>query len=960
LLIKLSRDTGIPLCATNDVHYIDREDSYSQQILMCINTGTTLQDDKKLELPTNDYHLRSYEEMRSLFSGCPEALSNSVRIADKCNLDFEFGVTKLPYFKLDHEEDHFTFLKRLSYEGLDKRYNVPSDNAKKRLEYELSVISQMGYTDYFLIVWDFVHYAKMHDIPVGCGRGSGAGSLTAYCIGITDIDPLKYNLIFERFLNPERVSMPDFDIDFCTEKRQRVIDYVISRYGSDHVSQIVTFGTMGAKQAVRDCARVMGLPYRIGDTVSKLIPFKMTLAESVEHSPDLRKLYNADSDVRELVDTARRIENMPRNISTHAAGVVITKDPVCDYVPLYARDGQISTQFTMTVLERLGLLKMDFLGVSNLTIIDKCVKAIQQFEPDFDIDSIPLDDRAVYELFTKGHTQGIFQFESDGMTATVMQLRPETIEDLIAVLSLYRPGPMDSIPTYIRNRHDPSLVTYKHPMLRSILDVTYGCIVYQEQVMQIFRELAGYSYGRADIVRRAMSKKKHSVLENERKAFIWGDDEVCGAVANGVPEKVADDIFNEMSSFASYAFNKSHAAAYATIAYRNAYLKTHYYKHYMAALLTVTQYDKPHKLFDYINDVKRNGLKILPLDINKSNAGFTACAEGIRFALLSVKGLGEGVISSLVNERELNGDYRSFPDLCIRTSDQGVNLKAIEALIKCGSLDCFGLHRSEMLASAEKILKQANYSRKNTLEGQLDFFGSEVDNTNESFDIPKVPELPLKQLLDYEYDVTGLYLSGHPLDEYLPYANACGALNASSLTSSDNRIKNDSRAEILLRVISEKPYRTKTGQMMSFVQGEDKTGECEVVVFASLYEVARAFLKTGSAVYITGKVSYKDDEPCKIIADMIQTADRFVSDCRNRSICVRVDSDNKKLIGNITEIALKYRADKGSRFALFLSDKKTALSSKSVPYVNICRELLTELQELAGIDNVLFMKNGGN
>ncbi len=671
-LIKLSRDTGIPMAATNDAHYIRREDSEAQKILMCINTGTTLDDNDRLELPTDDFYLRPPEEMAELFRSCPEAVENTVRIAEKCNVTFEFGVTKLPYFRLDGVSDNAAFLWKLTLEGIKRHYGGNSSEASQRAEYEFSVIKQMGYVDYFLIVWDFVHYAKTHDIPVGCGRGSGAGSIVAYCIGITDIDPLRYGLIFERFLNPERVSMPDFDIDFCTLKRQRVIDYVISRYGSDHVAQIITFGTLGAKQALRDCARVMGLPYKTGDIAAKAAPRGINLEQAIKSVPELRKLYNGDQQMHDLIDAARRIENMPRNAGTHAAGVVITKDPVDSYVPLYARDGQISTEFTMTNLERLGLLKMDFLGVSNLTIIDMCVKDIQRTEPDFDINSIPLDDPAVYEMFTQGKTQGVFQFESGGMTATVMRLKPSGIDDLISVISLYRPGPMDSIPAFIRNRHDPSLVTYKHPLLKGILEVTYGCIVYQEQVMQIFRELAGYSYGRADIVRRAMAKKKHSVLENERKAFIYGDGEVCGAVARGVDEKTANSIFDEMISFASYAFNKSHAAAYATISYQTAYLKCHYYKKYMASLMTVTLFEKPHKLPDYISDLSYSGVKLLPLDINKSSSGFVAEEEGIRFALLVIKGLGDGVISAIAKERNSGGVFSDFVDFCKRTSAVGV------------------------------------------------------------------------------------------------------------------------------------------------------------------------------------------------------------------------------------------------------------------------------------------------
>ena len=593
LQIRLSRETGIPLCATNDAHYIDKSDARAQFVLMCISTGKTVDDKDAMRFPTDEFYIKSEDEMLELFFGCKEAVYNTAKIADMCNFDFEFGNTKLPYFHIDGVDNNEKFLREMCRKGLVKRYGTPSKEASDRLEYELDVITNMGYTDYYLIVWDFINYAKKHDIPVGPGRVSGAGSLCSFCFCITNIVPLKYNLLFERFLNPERVSMPDFDIDFCIDGRQQVIDYVTSKYGSDHVSLIVTFGTLKARAAIRDVARAMALPYSLADTVAKLVPREnnITLEKAVETSPDLKKLASDDSRIRELLEMAKKVEGMPRNCSTHAAGVVITKDPVSDYVPLQKNDDQVVTQYTMTVLERLGLLKIDFLGLRNLTVIHNCELAVRKkYDSDFKIDNIPYDDKEVFNMLSSGDTYGVFQLESEGMTATIMRLQPVGIEDIIAVISLYRPGPMDSIPTYIANRHDPKKITYKTPLLKDILEVTYGCIVYQEQVMQIFRTLAGYSYGRADVVRRAMAKKKHSVLENERKAFVYGsknDDgtvNCVGAVANGVDEKTANEIFDEMSSFASYAFNKSHAAAYATVAYQTAYLKCHYHQDYMAAL----------------------------------------------------------------------------------------------------------------------------------------------------------------------------------------------------------------------------------------------------------------------------------------------------------------------------------------------------------------------------------------
>ncbi|MCD7741777.1 MAG: DNA polymerase III subunit alpha [Ruminococcus sp.] len=965
-LIKLSHDTGIELVATNDVHYIKSEDSFAQKILMCINTGKTLDDPDKLELPTDDYYLKSEGEMRALFKSCPRAIDNTERIAEQCNVTFEFGVTKLPFFHLDGVESNERFLRDMAFDGLNKRYGHPSDEAISRVNYELSVISQNGFVDYFLIVWDFVHYAKTHDIPVGCGRGSGAGSLVAYCIGITNIDPLRYNLIFERFLNPEgskgkkRVSMPDFDIDFCTLKRQRVIDYVISRYGSDHVAQIITFGTLAAKQAIRDCARVMGLPYKTGDIAARAVPRGMTLSEAIEKSAEFRKLYSSNEDVHAIADAAKRIENMPRNAATHAAGVVITKDPVVEYVPLFSRDGAVSTQYTMTVLEKLGLLKMDFLGVSNLTIIDKCVKEIQKENPDFSIDDIPLDDPKVYEMLSMGRTQGVFQFESAGITAMLVKLSPKSIDDLIAAISLYRPGPMESIPKYIRNKRNPSLVTYRHPLLKKVLENTYGCIIYQEQVLQIFRELAGYSYGRADTVRRAMKKKNHEVLENERRAFIYGDEECCGALANGVDEKTANDIFDDMLSFASYAFNKSHAASYATISYQTAYLKCNYYKPYMASLLTVTNYEKPHKLYDYLNDVKHSGLKILPLDINKSSSAFKTEADGIRFGLLAVKGMGEMVINSIEKERRLNGDFECFTDFCNRVASSGLGLKGCEALIKSGALDCFPTNRHQMLACADIVMKQAQHTARDNAQGQIDFFGMGQMTSSRAESIPEMAEYDRQTLLDYEYEATGMYLSGHPLDDYEPFAECSGCVSLAQLSDADSndRFKNDSPIEVMLRVTSKRLIKTKKGDMMCFMQGEDKTGAIEVIVFPKTFDDAQPLLRNGAPLHIFGRVSVKDDEPLKIIADVIETGKRFLQQCSASDIFVRCNSNDREMLERITGIAQDYSSDSGGRLVIFLSDKRISISPKSVKKVRICEELIRQLQSAVGSTSVRFMKKG--
>ncbi len=962
-IARISQETGIPMAATNDCHYLRKEDAKAQRVLVCISTGTTLDDPNKLEFPTEEFYVKSADEMAALFPAYPQAIENTVKIAQQCNVEFEFGNTKLPYFHIDGVDDNEKFLRDMCRKGLYKRYDEPTEEAKKRLAYELDVITKMGYTDYYLIVWDFINYAKTHGIPVGCGRGSGAGSLCAYCIGITGIDPLKYNLLFERFLNPERVSMPDFDVDFCMEGRQRVIDYVINKYGSDHVAQIATFGTLAAKQAVRDVARVMGLSYQVGDAVSKAVPRGMVLEEAVKRSPELAKMYKSDAKIKELVDTAVKVEGMPRNVSTHAAGVVITKEPVDYYVPVYARDGQVSTQYTMTILERLGLLKIDFLGLRNLTIINHCAQQVKKQVPDFDINKIPLDDKAVYDMLSQGKTEGVFQFESAGMTATISKLRPAGIEDLIAVISLYRPGPMDSIPTYIRNRHDPALVTYKHPLLKDILEVTYGCIVYQEQVMQIFRTLAGYSYGRADIVRRAMAKKKADVLEAERKAFIYGEPgQCCGAVANGVPEKVANEIFDEMTSFASYAFNKSHAAAYATISYQTAYLKCHYYKEYMAALMTNALLDSTDKLFGYIADVSRSGVKVLPIDINKSERGFVAQPQGIRFALLAVKSLGEAAIANIIKERESGGEFRSLHDFCTRVSGRDISTRTVEALIKSGAFDCFENNRHEMLDACAEIMADAAHTRESNIEGQLDLFGLGGETGSHELEKPikKCEEFSSAQLLEYEHEALGMYLSGHPTDDYMPFAAAdkCRTTLELAREHENSEGKDEGKtAAIVAMVVSRRDLKTKKGDMMCFAQAEDRYSAMEIVVFPELYKSSADKLLKGSIVHISGTISGREDEAPKLIAQEIETADSFVNSCRQRSLFVRIDSHEADKLEQIKKTAAGHYSASGSRLIVYLSDLKKKIALKETPCVNVTGELLIRLSELLGSENVAFTGN---
>ena len=960
LLIKLSVETGIPLAATNDAHYISKGDSEAQKILVCIATATTLDEPSKMQFPTEEFYLKSEAEMLELFPNAPQAVKNTAVIAEQCNVTFEFGKTKLPYFHIDGVEDNAAFLREMCDKGLIERYGEnPSETAKQRLDYELSVINGMGYTDYYLIVWDFVHYAKTHGIPVGCGRGSGAGSLAAYCIGITGIDPLTYDLIFERFLNPERVSMPDFDIDFCMEGRQKVINYVIDKYGSDHVAQIVTFGTLAAKAAVRDVARVTGLPYQLGDTVAKAIPAGASLKEAVDGSEALRSLYNSDSKIKMLIDYAMKIEGLPRNCSTHAAGVVITKEPVDHYVPLYAREGLVSTQYTMTVLERLGLLKIDFLGLRNLTIIDRCQKEIRKRFPDFDVEKVPLDDKEVYAMLSAGHTEGVFQLEKQGMTARLMQLEPTCIEDLIAMISLYRPGPMDSIPTYIRNRHDPSLVRYKVPMLKDILEVTYGCIVYQEQVMQIFRKLAGYSYGRADIVRRAMAKKKHDVLENERKAFIYGETGQCvGCIANGIDENTANEIFNEMSSFASYAFNKSHAAAYANISYQTAYLKCHFYNEYMAALMSIAMFEGFDKLRLYLNDCNRRGIKILPLDINKSGRDFIAEPEGIRFSLLAIKNLGENSVRAIIRERTLHGVFVDLADFCKRLpSGRDITVKGVEQLIKSGAFDCFPSNRREMLNSLVSLMSAAERDKRSKLDGQLDLFSmGEERILNEP--IEHYEEFPLSVLLQFEREAIGMFISAHPLDEVLPYAQASGFAAVMQITDEETDppgYKDGDRCSIAVMITGVKQSKTRKGEKMCFLTCEDKTGEIEVLVFPAVYSVCENMLSVSKLICINGKISSREDEQPKLIADRITPAEQFINSCKGKAICLRLDSRNKEILAKVMDAVSGYKTEQGSPLRLYFSDKRAMTAVRSVKAVTVSDKSLKCLADIVGQDNIRFM-----
>ncbi len=878
-LLRLSAETGIPPVCTNDAHYLTREDAEMQRVLMCIQTGTTLDDPTPLAFSTEEFYVKSEEEMRALFPAVPAAFDNTVEIARRCQVELVFGKTHLPAFDAP-DKDSTAYFRRLCTDGLHRRYgDAPSAEAVARLQYEMDTIEQMGYVDYYLIVNDFVQYAKSVGIPVGPGRGSGAGSLCAYCIGITGIDPLKYNLLFERFLNPERVSMPDFDIDISDERRGEVIDYVIRKYGEDRVAQIVTFGTMKARAAVRDVARVMAIPYTVADTVAKLVPFdlKMTLDKALESAPRLREKYDEDPVVRRLLDMSRRVEGMPRHASTHAAGVVITARPVSEYVPLCLNGEAVATQYTMTALEKLGLLKMDFLGLRNLTVIADAEAEIQRTEPTFSVTDIPLADEAVYHMLSSGNSEGVFQLESAGMKRVLQNLKPERFEDIIAVISLFRPGPMDSIPTYIYNRHHPSAVRYAHPRLEPFLNVTYGCIVYQEQLMQVFRELAGYSLGRADIVRRAVSKKKADVMEHERRIFIDGlvrEDgsvEVEGCVRRGIPADVASKIFEDMSSFASYAFNKSHAAAYALVAYQTAYLKCRYPREYMAALLTsVLDGDK---VAGYIRECQRMGIAVLPPSVNESQSGFIGEGANIRFGLLAVKNLGRNMIADLVREREQNGRFSSFYEFCRRMSVyRDCNRRSVESLIKCGALDGLGANRRQMLEGMDTILAALEEDRRRNIDGQMGFFDDPALEETEPT-LPLAEEFSHADRMAMEKEVTGLYLSGHPLTPFAAWYDTTGAARIDRILQSFEEGEAEYRDHDTVRVMglvsALRTKQTKRGETMAYATVEDLFGTLPLLLFPKTLARFSRLLESGKPLVLSGLLNGGDEDPPTLVVNEI-------------------------------------------------------------------------------------------
>ena len=965
-LIQLARKLDIPLVATNDAHYLKKEDSYFHEVLLCIQTGKRMSDEDRMRFETEEFYIKSPEEMADYFSEFPDAIENTVKIAEKCNYDFEFGVTKLPNYDVPEEyATHLDYFKDLCYKGIKNRYGEnPSEEVMSRLEYEISVIDKMGYVDYFLIVWDYINYAKSVGIPVGPGRGSGAGSIAAYAIGITDIDPLKYGLLFERFLNPERVSMPDFDVDFCYERRGEVIEYVERKYGKDHVSQIITFGTMAARMVIRDVGRVLDYPYSETDKLAKMIPMEVhiTIPKALEQNREFKELYESNPSVKQLIDIAIKLEGLPRQASTHACGIVITKDPVDTYVPLYVNDGNISTQYTMNLLEELGLLKMDFLGLRTLTVIsdtEKLVKQNRGIDVEYDKE---MNDPKVYKLWANGESIGIFQFESQGMTNFMKELKPDCLEDIIAGVSLYRPGPMDQIPRYIKGKQNPGHNVYTHPALEPILNVTYGCMVYQEQVMQIVRELAGYSLGRADLVRRAMGKKKLDVMAKEREYFINGQvDEdgnvlVPGCVRNGIDKESANKIFDEMAEFAKYAFNKSHAAAYSVVSYRTAYLKTYYPAEFMAATLN-SFLGNLDKVPVYIYECKRLNIEILKPDINKSFTKFTVQDNKIRFGLGSIKNVGVSAIETVIAERTKNGEFKSFTDFCERIQSGTVNKKCIECLIKAGCFDSMSQTRATLLASFEKIMDTINNQGRNSLANQVTMFDIVEPEETVKYQYTVLKELDERELLSQEKEMLGIYVSGHPLEklrEAISNQTNITSIQIKDLNEENSgNFKDGQTVKYAGTITGIKKKYTKRNTIMAFVTVEDLYGSAELVVFDSVYSRCDSILIDENVILVEGRLSIKEDEEARIIVQNIKEFSE--NDSANNS-----NGRKTKMIIDITELTSNQKERLKGAIKFFSGDKVNMRLSiiektqeKPCGAIFLTEETLEQFKEIVGEENIL-------
>jgi len=948
-LIDLSRDTGIPLVATNDVHYIYKEDAQAQDILLCIQTNKKVGDQDRLRFETPEFYLKSPDEMADLFHYIPEAIENTVRISERCSVDFQFDRVFLPEFPVPEGYDNLSYLKKLCYDGLKERYSSITKELTDRLDYEISVIDKMGYVDYFLIVWDFIRFARENGIVTGPGRGSAAGSLVAYTLGITRIDPIRYGLLFERFLNPERVSMPDIDCDFCYERRGEVIDYVVKKYGQDRVAQIATFGTMAARAAIRDVGRALNMSYGDVDSIAKMIPFEpnMTIDKALELNPDLKARYVSDENVKNLIDMAKRLEGLPRHTSTHAAGVVISKFPLTDIVPLQKSEDAVITQFPMGTLEELGLLKMDFLGLRTLTVIRDAIENVRKYRSvDIDLDRMDYDDPKVYEMISAGDTDGVFQLESSGMRQFMRDLKPSCLEDIIAGISLYRPGPMDQIPLYVYNKNHPEEVTYEHPLLKPILEVTYGCMVYQEQVMQIVRDLAGYSLGRSDLVRRAMAKKKMDVMQKERQNFIYGivnEDgsiEVPGAIRKGVPEDVANHIFDEMIDFANYAFNKSHAAAYAVVAYQTAYLKCYYPVEFMAAILN-SVVDNMDKVAFYIQSCRKKGMKVLPPDINESDEEFTVVGNNIRFGLAAIKNVGRNAVKSIVEERK-KGAYKSFKEFISRVDLTVVNKKTIESLIKAGAFDSFKVKRSQLMAAYVDIMDGSSKQKKENLSGQISLFS--VAMPQEEY--PDIKEYPREALLNFEKEMLGVYISGHPLDQYEEEFNSTVTITSLDLKNDDEGQQTrfvDGQPVTIGGIITEcKTIFTRSNNLMAFVTIEDYYGTIEVIVFPTIYEEYRNMLVEERPVFIKGRISIKEEESPKVLCDdvipMVKSSGKMF---------IKVPANfNGSIINEIKSILKRYKGNTPV-IIYFERDNKRFQADRSL-WVTPCKDLYDMLSNLLG------------
>ncbi len=965
-VMRISRETGLPMIASNDAHYLRREDAEMQDVLLCIQTGKTVDEPNRMKFQTEEFYLKSEEEMRQLFPNCEEAFENTVKIADRCNLEFVFNQYHLPSFPVPEEFTNEEYFRKLCMDGFRERYPDEPREYLDRLEYEIGVISRMGYVNYYLIVWDFIRYAKESGIPVGPGRGSGAASIVAYCMHITEVDPMKYALIFERFLNPERVSMPDFDTDFCQERRGEVIEYVTRKYGADHVAQIATFGTMAARGAIRDVGRALNFTYAETDVVAKLVPttLHITLDEALKVSPQLKEMYDNDERVKKLIDTAKALEGMPRNTSTHAAGVVITADPVCSYVPLSRNDDTIVTQYTMTTIEELGLLKMDFLGLRNLTVIRDAERQIQQFHPTFSMDAIPDNDPETFKMLMEGKTQGVFQLESAGMTGVCVGMKADSIEDITAIVALYRPGPMDSIPTFIENKLNHKKVTYKCPQLEPILKVTYGCIVYQEQVIEIFRQLGGYTMGQADNIRRAISKKKMKVIEEERKVFVYGDPQkgIPGCVANGISETVAQSLYDEIVAFANYAFNKAHAVCYAVVSYQTAYLKCHYPRQYMAALMT-SVLDSAGKISGYIEECKELGIATLPPDINHSDDPFIVEGESIRFGLGAIKNIGHGLIRGMVTRRNEGGPFKSLEDFLQRMGEGELNKRAVENLIKSGAMDCFGHHRSELLAVYENMMDSVSISRKKNLEGQMGLFAMlDEDDQASQIPIPKLPELSKADMMSMEKETTGIYLSGHPMDDYRQYLRNTRVVPIGDLMGEESPYSDEQIVSIAGIVQSVKMKSTRNNSTMAYVTVEDDTASIEMLAFSNVLNQFGGYLKENQPVVIVGKLSVRDEKEPQIIINRARPISDY-ADAATRpepegpaqvpvkelrgTLYLRLPTEEGKLFPKIRAILNMFPGE--STAVVYFADTKQRRGTRCQLMTN----MISELKNVLGEENVV-------